>query len=183
MRYRLDASHGKFNVQAFAEGMLSVFGHSPTFAVRDFHGIVTLDERGPGGMTIEMVVRADSLALIDRVSASDRREIEDRMRREVLETHRYAEIRHELRAASATAAEPGKYLVRLDGSLSLHGVTRPHAVDAELRLHTDAFELRGACPLRMSEYQIKPVRALAGAIRLKDELSVSFELLGLPEEV
>ena len=36
--YRIDASRGKFDVQAFAEGILSFMGHNPTFAVRRYGG-------------------------------------------------------------------------------------------------------------------------------------------------
>ncbi|HZY84092.1 MAG TPA: hypothetical protein VFE78_04635 [Gemmataceae bacterium] len=37
-RYRLGPELRQFTVQAFASGMLSFLGHSPTFAVRDFTG-------------------------------------------------------------------------------------------------------------------------------------------------
>jgi hypothetical protein len=33
----------------------------------------------------------------------------------------------------------------------------------------------------MSDHRIRPVTALGGAIKLKDELSLSFDLVGLPE--
>ena len=48
-RYRLDPGQSRFTVQAFATGMLSFFGHSPTFAVRDFSGpsASTGEVRGP----------------------------------------------------------------------------------------------------------------------------------------
>ena len=36
--YRLAAAQSQFTVHAFATGMLSVFAHSPTFAVQDFRG-------------------------------------------------------------------------------------------------------------------------------------------------
>jgi len=35
--------------------------------------------------------------------------------------------------------------------------------------------------LNMSEYRIKPVTALGGSIKLKDELKVSFHIAGIPE--
>jgi hypothetical protein len=56
-------------------------------------------------------------------------------------------------------------------------------VDAELLVFNDGVRLAGRSVLRMSEYGIAPVTALGGAIRLKDELRVSFDLAGLPAEV
>ena len=37
-RYRFDPSLSRFTVRAFASGLLSFVGHSPTFAVRQFAG-------------------------------------------------------------------------------------------------------------------------------------------------
>ena len=53
--------------------------------------------------------------------------------------------------------------------------------EAELRLYTDGLRLIGSCPLRMSDYGIRPVTALGGSIRLKDEMRLSFDLVALPE--
>ena len=36
--YRLDPSASTFKVQAFAEGLLSVFGHDPVIGIKDFSG-------------------------------------------------------------------------------------------------------------------------------------------------
>lgn len=181
-RYRLDPAASRFTVQAFATGMLSMLGHSPTFAVRDFQGEVRLDDGSPGRISLELVVKADSLVLTDRVSPGDHREIEDRMRREVLETSTYPEIRYEAQDVSSSPTGPGRFQLRINGQLTLHGVTRPHPIDAEMRIHVDGLQLLGGGSLRMSDYRIKPVTALAGAIKLKDELKVSFELVGMPEE-
>jgi hypothetical protein len=87
-QYRLDASLSRFTVQAFAAGMLSFLGHSPTFAVRDFTGTLAFPDGGPASLRLQITIRADSLALTDRVSAADRSEIEGGMRREVLDTAR-----------------------------------------------------------------------------------------------
>ena len=51
----------------------------------------------------------------------------------------------------------------------------------ELQVFDDGLRLRGECPLRLSDYRIRPVTALGGTIRLKDELKLSFDLVGLPE--
>src|SRR5262245_40899902 len=93
--YRPDPQRSRLTVQAFAGGLLSVLAHSPTFAVHDFSGEVRLDPVTLTGAWLAMTIRADSLRVADNVSASDRQEIEDRMRREVLETASYPEVRFE----------------------------------------------------------------------------------------
>ena len=101
-------------MQAFAGGLLSAFAHSPTFAVREFSGEVRLGDTVEG-LELELTVNAGSLELEDRVSASDRREIEARMRGEVLETSAYREIAYRgtggpgrRRSARAGIASPSR---------------------------------------------------------------------------
>jgi polyisoprenoid-binding protein YceI len=181
VRYRLDPGQSRFTVQAFAAGMLSFLGHSPTFAVRDFSGVVSFERGRAEEMRLELTVRADGLALVDQVRDADRREIEGTMRRDVLETAAYPEIRYEAAQVSADAVARGHYRAHIGGRLSLHGVTRPQPVDAELLVFDDGIRLRGESSLRLSDYRIRPVTALGGTIRLKDELRLSFDLAGLPE--
>ena len=182
-RYRFDPSRSQFTVQAFAAGVLSFLGHSPTFAVRDFAGWVAFEGGSVHNVRLELAVRADSLELTDAVSDKDRREIEGTMRRDVLQTTDYPKIAYEAVKVSADSVMRGRYRLRIGGRLSLHGVTRPQPVDAELLVFDDGIRLRGESSLRLSDYQIRPVTALGGTIRLKDELRLSFDLagLGLPE--
>jgi hypothetical protein len=178
-RYRLDPGQSRFTVQAFAAGMLSMLGHSPTFAVRDFSGGVGLE--GPEVRGLDLAVRADSLDLLDPVKPADREEIGRRMRGEVLESSSFPEVAFHLVESTSEPVGPGHFRLFLGGRLTLHGVTNPLGSDAELLLFPDSLLLRGACTLRMSAYRIRPVTALAGAIKLKDELKVSFDLVGMPE--
>ncbi|MGO9599586.1 MAG: YceI family protein [Isosphaeraceae bacterium] len=180
--YKLAHTDSEFRVQAFATGLLSVFAHSPTFAARDFKGVFKVDEGDPGHMSLDLEVRADSLALLDRVPLADRRDIEERMRNETLEVSAYPEIRYQAQDISFSPDGPGRYHLRINGRLSLHGVTRDHPMEAELRLCNDGLRLLGRSTLLMSDYHIKPVTAVGGTIRLKNELRISVELLGLPEQ-
>jgi polyisoprenoid-binding protein YceI len=179
--YRLDPRQSRFTVQAFATGMLSVFAHSPTFAVHDFAGTVTFNGETIQGLRLEVVVNAAALELVDKISLADRSDIERRMREEVLETAAYPQIKLHAGVASVETIARGRYRVRLHGSLSLHGVTHDFQVDAELLILDDGIRLRGEFPLRLPDYRIKPVTALGGAIKLRDELKLAFDIAGLPE--
>ena len=91
-RYILDSAQSRFTVQAFAGGMLSGLGHSPTFAIREFTGELRFAPDAPAESSFRLSVKADSLSVTDSVSRTDRNEIESRMRQEVLETATYLEI-------------------------------------------------------------------------------------------
>jgi polyisoprenoid-binding protein YceI len=177
--YKFDPTQSRFRVQAFATGLLSFAGHSPTFAVHDFRGHLDLDSSKV--VAIELTARAEGLELLGNFGATDRREIEIRMRRDVLQTSAYPEVMFEAADAPAAPIAPGRYRIQLDGRLSLHGVTNRHRMIAELQVLDDAIRLLGDCPLHISEYRISPVTALGGTIKLKDELAVHFDIIGLRE--
>jgi polyisoprenoid-binding protein YceI len=179
-RYRIDPGRSYFTVQAFASGLLSAFAHSPTFAVRDFGGEMRLGETADS-FELDPTVIADSLELVDHVRDADRRDIEGRMRGEVLETSLYREISYRGRASRADPIAQGHYRLVIDGELALHGVARPHRMEAELTVFGDGLRLGGRDTLRISEFRIRPVTAVGGTIRLKDQLTISFDIAAVPE--
>jgi polyisoprenoid-binding protein YceI len=179
-RYRIDSGRSHFTVHAFATGLLSAFAHSPTFAVRDFGGELRLGETAQS-LELDVTVDPDSLALVDRVRDADRREIEGRMRGEVLETSLYREIAYRGGAVRADTLAQGRYRLDIDGKLTLHGDAHAHRMEAELIVFGDGLRLGGRDALRMSEYRIRPVTAVGGTIKLKDELTITFDIAAVPE--
>jgi polyisoprenoid-binding protein YceI len=176
VRYRIEPRQSQFVVQAFAEGMLSVFGHNPSMAIRGFGG----DARCvPGTLqqaSVLMLVQSDSLAVIGKVSDKDRLEIERMMREDVLEIARYPEIVFMSTSVSASPAAGGEFRARIAGSLSLHGVTREHRIDARVTVNGGTLRARGEFGLRQSDYNIKPVSVMGGTLKVKDDLKFSFDI-------
>jgi polyisoprenoid-binding protein YceI len=178
MRCLLDVLQSRLTVQAFAQGALSALGHSPTFEVRAFTGEIRFAAEAIAVAAIHLTVLADSLALADSVSAKDRDEIERRMRQEVLETAAYPEIVFQSTEITASKITENWYRLGIAGKISLHGVTNPHRLEAQLRVMEDEIRLSGDCALLQPAYRIKRVSALAGMITLKDELKIAFDLVG-----
>jgi polyisoprenoid-binding protein YceI len=181
--YRLDPSRSRFAVQAFAAGMLSFLGHNPTFAMRDFAGEVRLDPAVPAkGASVRITVQAHSLELMDKVSASDRRQIEDTMRGETLEVAWHPEIVFERTEVAVGPRAGDEMAVRIAGAMKLHGAVRSLQIGAGLTLYTDGVRLAGEFALPQSAFHIRPVVALGGTIKLKDPLKVLFDVVGWKEE-
>jgi len=180
-RYRFDPGRSRFTVQTFVAGLLSFLGHSPTFAAREFGGTVEFPDDLVANLRLELTAQAGALAATEDVKPTDRREIEDRMRAEVLEANTFPEITFRAAAAGTEKLAAGRYRVTLDGTLGLHGVSRPHRLDAELGLFTDGVRLRGETGVKMSDFGIRPVTALGGTIRLQDEVKLTFDLAAAPE--
>jgi polyisoprenoid-binding protein YceI len=182
MRYVLDPSQSRFTVQAFARGVLAGFGHSPTFAIREFTGELRFAPDALAEASLHMTVKADSLVVTSSVSPKDREEIESRMRQEVLETAVYPEIVYQSTQIAADQIADNWYRLQITGELSLHGITKGHAVDVQLRLSEDQARMSGQFTLLQSAYRIKRVSALGGMIHLQDELKVDFDLVGRKQE-
>lgn len=176
-RFQIDPKESRFLVHVEATGLLSMFGHNPTIAVCGFGGDVRCDPETLEGASLLLLVQANSLAVADDVSEKDRREIERGMREDALETSRHAEIVYMSRSVAAERAGEGVFRIRIDGDLSLHGVTRTQPVKAEIRIDGDALRARGELSLRQSDYRIRPVAALGGALKVKDEVRLSFDII------
>ena len=181
-RYIIDAAHSEFHVQAFATGLLSFVGHSPTFAIRNFTGAVEFVDDLIAKMRLELTVPSGQLLVLDDMKLADRREIEDRTRDEVLQAAAFPEITFRASTIAAEKRELGRYAMTLEGPLSLRGVSRPYRVGGELKMFSDGLRISGETSLRMSDFGIHPVSALGGTLRLKDEVNLKFELLALPEK-
>lgn len=177
VRYRVDASRSQFTVQGVAEGMLSMFGHNPVIAVCGFGGDARFNPDTLEAGSLLMLVQADSLAVINKVSDKDRREMERAMREEVLETARYPEIVFMSTNISASRTAQDQYRARINGNLSLHGVTRDQRIDAQLTVDGNSLRARGEFPLRQTDYNIKPVSVAGGTLKMKDELKLSFDII------
>lgn len=182
VRYKLDDRSSRFVVKVRATGLLAAFGHNPTIAFRKFSGWLAFDPAHPQNASFEITVPADSLEVTDDISTKDRQEMERQMRAEVLEVRSYPEIRFESREISAKQESDCFYHLEIVGDLSLHGVTKSKQIAARLRVRDDEIRLTGSFTLLQSDYRIKRVTALAGALKVNDELTFEFEILAFKEQ-
>jgi polyisoprenoid-binding protein YceI len=175
--YSIDSGISRFTVRAFASGMFSAFGHNPTLAIRDFDGEASFSPDAPDEARLVLKIKTASLAVTDNMSDKDRRELERTMNEEVLESARYPEIVFESTKVSASKAGDGQFFVNLIGTLTLHGVSNNQAVAAQISLTGDLLRAHGDFTILQSAYGIKPVSVAGGALKVKDELKCSFDIV------
>jgi polyisoprenoid-binding protein YceI len=181
-RYLLDPMLSRFTVRAFATGFLSAFGHSPTITLRDFAGEARFDPSHPESGSLHIVLHARSLSVTDDVSDKDRREMEREMHENVLQSDKYPEIVYDCPQVAVDNQENGEESVKLLGKLTLHGVTRSQPIHARLAVNGDMLHAFGEFTIRQSDYNIKPVSAIGGGLKVKDELKFSFDIVGRKRE-
>ena len=179
-RYRIDAAESRFIVRAFAGGFLSAFAHDHTIAIRDFAGHANFTYVTVEPASLEMTIKAASLDITDKVSTSDRQKIEGTMRDEVLEIAKYPDISFKSTSVSASKTGEGQFQARISGELTLHGVTRPVAMTAQLEFGDKTLRAKGAFAIKQSNFSIKPVSVAGGTIKVKDELKFTFDIVAHP---
>ena len=175
--YRVDAAASTLTVQAFAEGLLSAFGHDPVFRVNDFSGEAEFVPGTFENAALKVVIKANSL-FVTNVKEKDRQDIEGTMRNEVLETRKYPEIVFESHNISLRRIGAGRYRARVIGDLTLHGVTQRNIwIDGEV-IAASAGELRakGQWQIKQTDYRIKLVSVAGGTLKIKNEVKCSFDV-------
>jgi polyisoprenoid-binding protein YceI len=177
-QFELDKRRSRVTVKVFASGVLAGLGHNPTLAARKISGTLQFDPDKPQSSSIELILQADSLEVTDDMKKKDREEIEQRTKEEVLEVGKHAEITFKSTDISVQESGNSSYRLQITGELSLHGVTRQKQVDAQASLHNHEFKLLGEFTISQSEFKLKRVSALAGALKVKDEVQCAFEVHG-----
>lgn len=176
VRYLVDGKGSRFIARAFATGLLSAFGHDPTISIPEFEGEARVNLNALGESSLHLVIQAASLTVTGDINDKDRNEINRRMHDEVLESDGYPEITYECSKLSASQTGEGQYWVALNGELSMHGVTRSQPISARVTVNGDTLQAAGDFSVRQSDYEIKPVSAAGGTVKLKDEIKLSFEI-------
>jgi polyisoprenoid-binding protein YceI len=176
-RYLVDSRQSRLVVKAFASGMLASFGHNPTLALRDFEGEARFTPDSPDDAALQFRVRPAAFDVTGDVKASDRRDIERETKENVLETERFPDVVFESKHVSANKAAEGSYRVEVSGSRNLHGVTRETNVPALVSVLGDTLRAYGEVPIRQTDFGIRPVKAMGGALKVKDEVKLTFEIV------
>ena len=181
-RYVVDGRASRFTVQAFATGMLARMGHNPTIGIRDFSGEMKFNPDKLEAASFHLVIKSASLSVQDDISDKDLREIERLMKQEVLEAAKFPEIVYDAPSISVTKMADALYSAALNGKLTLHGVTRNQPISVRVALFGTMLRASGDFTLDQTDYNIKLVSVAGGALKLKDELKFSFEIVARKQE-
>lgn len=176
VRYSIDKTKSTFTVRAFATGLLSAFGHSPTIAVPDLEGEIVFNPEVIEHSSVRIVIHAASLTVTDDIREKDREEINRTMHEQVLESDSHPDILYECSRLTASKLGEGQYWGTLNGELTLHGVKRNQPVPVRISVSGEVLRAMGDFSVRQSGYEIRPVSAAAGTVKLKDELKLSFDI-------
>jgi polyisoprenoid-binding protein YceI len=181
-RYIIDGRSSRFTVSAFATGLLAAMGHNPIIGIRDFSGEMNFNPDKLEAGSFRVAIKTSSLSVQNDISDKDRREIERLMNQEVLETAKFPEILYEAPGISVTKMTDMLYSATLNGDLTMHGVKRSQPIAARVASLGSMLRASGNFSLDQTDYNIKLVSVAGGALKLKDELKFSFEIVARRQE-
>jgi polyisoprenoid-binding protein YceI len=177
-RFRINAGQSHFTAHVSVGGLLSAFGHNHTISMSDLAGDVQLTPDTIEPASLRMTIKANSAAETGKgFSEKDRQQIARSVHEEALEAMKYPEILFNSTQISTTKTGGEQYQAKITGQLTLHGVTRPITIPAQAPLSGDALRARGEFPIRHSDYNIKRLSAGGGAVKAKDEMKLSFDVV------
>jgi polyisoprenoid-binding protein YceI len=181
-RFVIDKRASRFNVRAFATGILSSMGHNPTLGIRDFDGEMKFDPEQLTASAFQLTIKSSSLGVQDDISEKDRREMERLMNEQVLEANKFPTISYEAPQIVVTRLGDMLFSAQLNGDLSFHGVSRREAITTRVTSMGSMLRASGEFSLSQSNYGVKPISVAGGALKLKDELKFSFEIVARKQE-
>ena len=103
---------------------------------------------------------------VQRVMLSDR----------VLDVERYPTITFHSRSIAVEQGSSDRMALRLTGDLTLHGVTKSVTVPVNAHVGPDLISGEGKATVRQTAFDIRPVTAGAGSVKVKDEVEVIFSV-------
>lgn len=163
---RIDVRASELTIHVGKAGLLAAAGHEHWVEAPLSQGQF---REGPDAL-IEFAVDARRLSVKPdrKTSAGDQAKIQATMQSTVLESQKYPEIR--FRSTQVTPAGSGAWQVT--GTLTLHGVSQP--VVAAVRRQSGAYV--GTARLNQTDFGIQPVRIAGGAVRVRNQLDISFSI-------
>ena len=148
-------------MSVFPEGKLKSFGHDVDLRVTD----LTLTVGDDDSITGDFVT--DSLRVVsDGPSEKDRKDIQKNAA-ETLGAQKYSTIKFR-----STSVERDGDRAKVEGELTLHGVTKPISVEAR----KDGDRWTAEVTLDQRDYDIKPYSAMMGALKVKPEVKVKISV-------
>jgi polyisoprenoid-binding protein YceI len=177
-RYRLDPARSTFIVRAHSGGLLWFKGHDHLIAAREFAGEARLAPDSVNTASLQLTVRAGSLAETREVFTEQQKQIINReLRQLVLEPDKYPEITFKSTSVEGTLSG-GVYKLKIAGDLTLRGTTRRVQIPAEVTVSGRELRARGDFNIDRSDFGVPATSAFHGLVRVRDRLKVSFDIVG-----
>src|ERR1051326_5204114 len=177
--YNLDASQSKFMAHANRSGLLWFKGHSHHLAASEFTGQVELTPDTITPASLRLVVKAASLHETGADFTDAQKQIINKELKDiVLHPDQYPDITFQSTNVTAKSSGAGRYEVKIDGNLTLHGVTKRITIPAVVTLQGDTMRAVGNFSIDRDDFKVKATSAFHGMVRVDNDVKFEFDIVG-----
>jgi len=163
----IDGGRSKITIHVGKSGIFSAAGHEHEVSAPIAEGAI--DDSGNGRVWFRV-----EAAKMQVLPEKDQVAVQKDMQEKVLESAKFPEIRFQ----SVMVKKLGEGRWQVTGNLRLHGHVNPVTADVRLELNDRAGQAySGQATLKQSQFDIKPVSAAGGTVKVKDELKIDFVIV------
>lgn len=177
--YNLDASQSKFMAHANRSGLLWFKGHSHHLAASEFTGQVELTPDMIAPASLRLAVKAASLHETGADFTEPQKQIINKELKDiVLHPDQYPDITFQSTGVRVKSSAAPRYEVRIDGDLTLHGVTKRITIPATVTLNGNSLRAVGEFSIDRGDFGVKATSAFHGMVRVDDDVKFEFDIVG-----
>jgi hypothetical protein len=172
--FRLGPDTGRVVIKTSRAGLAAKAGHDLTIEFTRWSGQAEIPDSEAGGVTAaQITAELDLGSLVVRVGTGGAKPLNDGDRRDIKKTMRGILGDGTASFSSSKITRFGASGGAVEGTLTLNGKTQP------VRLQVNApgeGRYRGSATVPQSAFGIKPYSGFFGALKLRDEVTVEFEV-------
>jgi len=161
----IDTQRSTITVHVGKAGLLSMAGHDHWISAAIASGVI---DEAAGRVEFKVATASMKVRPDPNVDAKTRATIQKDMEDMTLETAKYPEI--SFRSTGINKVSEGQY--KVDGMLSLHGVSKPVTVT----VNRDGGSFTGRAVITQTDFGIKPISVAGGTIRVQNAVEVTFAI-------
>ncbi len=177
--YNLDPSQSKFMAHANRSGLFWFKGHSHHLDAGDFSGQVQITEGTVTPASLRLVVKAASLHETGADFTEPQKQIINKELHDiVLHPDQYPEIIFQSTNVTVKKSAGDRHEVKIDGDLTLHGVTRRITIPAVVTLNGNNLHAVGGFSIDRDDFKVKATSAFHGMVRVSGTVRFDFDILG-----
>jgi polyisoprenoid-binding protein YceI len=170
--WTLTAAEGELQILTQVAGPAAKMGHRLTIAMASWRADVRW--RGKQPVAAELVVDVDSLQVVKGeggvtpLTGPEKGVVRSNALK-ALEAKKFPQITF---AAEDVTTTSGGY--RLDGSVEIHGTTRPQSVDVAVDDSGGVWVMTASVPVLQTQFGVKPYSLFVGSLKVADEVNIRF---------
>jgi len=162
----IDTHKSTITIHVGKAGLFSAAGHDHWVTAPITSG--EIGDTNPGSVNFSVDAHRLKVKPDAKVNPEDEAKIQETMQQKVLESEKYPLIQFK----SSSVAQAAKGSWRVTGQLTLHGVSK--SIIVTVKQAGDAYS--GTARIKQSDFGIQPVRVAGGAVKVKNELDIGFNI-------